>query len=247
MKQIENAAVIDNIPHGPYFILRLQSPMTAPLLKPGQFVNIRASGSLDPLLRRPVSVYDVSGDAVSLLILIKGKGTTALSRLSAGDHVSLMGPLGNGFPVPEKPPLFIAGGVGAAPFLYFSRGLDRPVMLLGAKSSSMLPPLQDFESVMDVRIATDDGSMGAKGTVLDLLPGLSLPDYTIYACGPTPMFRALNRLFNDCGRVKAWFSLETRMGCGFGACKGCAVEMTDGRYSLCCKDGPVYAYNEVKW
>jgi dihydroorotate dehydrogenase electron transfer subunit len=249
MKYKETGVLVSARTTGSYLELIIESPKIAGESRPGQFVNVRTDNTTVPLLRRPLSICDADGDRLRLLVLIRGAGTEKLSKLRPGDSINLIGPLGNPFPAASKPPLYVAGGVGIAPFLFAAKkaaGTDKPLMLFGARSASLLPDLSSFEAVCDLRVATDDGSFGVKGNVIDLLKNFDLSGHTLLACGPTPMFRALASHIASSGGADAWFSLETYMGCGFGACKGCTVEGSDGEYKLCCTDGPTFRWNEVK-
>jgi dihydroorotate dehydrogenase electron transfer subunit len=249
MKYKETGVLVSAGTSGSYLELVIDSPKIAGESRPGQFVNVRTDETTAPLLRRPFSICDAEDGKLRLLVLVRGAGTEKLAKLRPGDSVNLIGPLGNPFPAAKKRPLFVAGGVGIAPFLFAAKqasGKDKPVMLFGARSASLLPDLAPFEAVCELRVATDDGSRGVKGNVVDLLKSFDLSAHTLLACGPTPMFRALASHIASSGGADAWFSLETYMGCGFGACKGCTVEGSDGKYKLCCTDGPTFRWNEVK-
>ena len=249
MKYRENCAITEIKREGDYLTLTIAAGKIARETNPGQFVNVRADDSFEPLLRRPFSVSDVEGDSLTLMILMKGAGTRKISLKKAGDTLNVIGPLGNGFTLTEKrKPLFVAGGIGIAPFRYFSRKAPGSVLLFGAKNSRMVPDLTEFRKRCDVKIATEDGSAGVKGTVIDLLSELDLKQFAVYACGPNPMFRAMNKVLSKCpaGTIEAYYSIETVMGCGFGACKGCAVETPSGDLKLACTDGPVFPWNGVK-
>ena len=237
--------IIDKKISGPYLTLKVKTEKIAEAAEPGQFVNIRVTETLDPLLRRPVSIADAVDGILTLIILIKGKGTRLLAEKKVGETLNIIGPLGNPFPEPGRTPLFIAGGIGAAPFLFLGKKHSGSTLLLGVRSKEFLPELEPFEKVCKIEIASDDGSVGTKGTVIDLLTKHEIPKHTIYACGPNPMFRALNKLFSNCPESEAYYSLETYMGCGFGACKGCTVETRSGDYKLTCTDGPVFPWNEA--
>jgi dihydroorotate dehydrogenase electron transfer subunit len=136
--------------------------------------------------------------------------------------------------------------VGIAPFLHLSKKLGGGKLLFGAKNSALIPDLTEFRKYCEVVTATEDGSEGRKGTVIDLLAAEDLNEYTIYACGPHPMFRAIKKVLKNCGDAEAYFSIETVMGCGFGACKGCAVETNDGSLKLACTEGPVFPWKEIE-
>lgn len=248
MKHKESAEVIFRKKDGPYTWLKLKSPLTAAACQPGQFINVRTSDSLDPLLRRPFSIAFKEMENIELLYHTVGKGTASLDRCQPGDKLSILGPLGNPFPQPGpgRKPLFVAGGIGIAPFLFFSQELKGAVLLYGARDKSLIPSLIRFEENISCIVATDNGSQGQQGNVLTLLKQYDLTEYEVYACGPTAMFRAMSQYFQSQSAVRAWYSLETYMGCGFGACKGCSVPVPDSdEMKLSCVDGPVFAWNEV--
>lgn len=219
---------------------------------PGQFVNIKIDSSTFPLLRRPMSICDVDGDRVKILFKVVGRGTAILAKLKPGDIVDVLGPLGHGFDTSSEfdLALIVAGGLGVAPFPLLSRILSKKnveiASFIGARSSHQLLK----EGLANILSATDDGSEGYHGTVVDLLrhrlPQLRTSKAMIFACGPTSMFRALQELIQEFG-FRCQVSVETPMACGIGLCQGCAVELVDGspRYQLSCKDGPVFDLSKI--
>ncbi len=246
------------------------------LVLPGQFVMLRVSDSLDPLLRRPFGIYKVlnpkwvksaggyRGSGIELLYSVVGRGTIRLSRRVAGDVAGLLGPIGNGFPVPEQSRnkeqkvIMVAGGVGTVPFYLLADllGADS-ALLVGARSKEVLALVKDFRPLKcKVAISTEDGSVGAKGLVTDLLKeeiakgGPSV----VYGCGPLGMLKAVAEVSESLG-VDSFVSLERSMACGIGVCLGCAVKGTEhaarpGRppeYVMVCSDGPVFKSSEVEW
>jgi dihydroorotate dehydrogenase electron transfer subunit len=254
LKYKEFAQVLEKELWGDYLWLKLKTIDIAHKALPGQFVNIRVGDGFDPLLRRPFSICDVEGDSLSVLILVKGRGTSLLSKVAIGDNLNILGPLGNAFPVTDKSAIFVAGGIGIAPFVYLSRNFKDTELCLGVRSAELLPPVESLlfsplrDNVSKIHISSDDGTIGVKGNVIDLLKDLSFDNRVVYVCGTDAMFRAVASFFDSLdSRVEAYFSLETYMGCGFGACKGCAVEGVDGSVKMCCTDGAVFRYNEVKW
>ena len=248
MKIKENTEIVDVRLEGMYLYLSVRTQSIALQSSPGQFVNVRVNDSYTPFLRRPFAVFDVEGDILTMMIAQKGIGTQLLALKKHGELLNIVGPLGNPFPKPSKEPLLVAGGIGIAPFYFFAKGLSRPQLLIGARNRESLPNLAAFESVCRVRVATDDGSVGIKGTVADLIREFDLMRYTVYACGPTPMFKALTKLLRErSDNPEVYYSLETKMACGFGVCKGCAVETTGGGIKLCCSDGPSFRWDEVSF
>jgi len=247
--------------------MRVYIPQLTRLAKPGQFVHVRCSNSLDPLLRRPISLHgiDCGKGTISLLYQVVGAGTRLLAKMVPGDEIDVMGPLGKGFTVPDgiKKALVVGGGIGVAPLFPLIQILKhyeiQQTVLLGARSADFVIGRDQLESLgVKVKIATDDGSLGYKGFVTrlaeDELSG-GKPDY-FFACGPNPMLRALLDLAarND---LKGQVSLEEYMGCGVGACLACvckseaaagrktADSAEDFEYKKVCVDGPVFEASEV--
>jgi len=232
--------------------------------EPGQFAML-SPGALasaprcDPLLPRPMAVYrthDGDGDPrIEILFKVHGRGTALLADLEPGDRVGVVGPLGAPFPdpVPGARAVICAGGTGIASVYELgarlhARGVAVRV-LLGARSAGDLMGEADFAaSGIDLAIATEDGTRGARGLVTDLLAeALSAPGVAaLYVCGPTPMMAAAARIAEQRG-VTCWASLENPMACGFGVCLGCAAPLRDGGFALVCRDGPVLPADTVAW
>ncbi len=253
-----------------HYVMAFAEPRMGAATQPGQFFQVRLKGQGTPFLPRPFSIWDWTADAhgnktgFSVLYKVIGAGTQAMSQLKPGDSVAVTGPLGNGFTLPPRNArtLIAAGGVGIAPFLTFARrALESGVpprsirLLYGARCDSLLVEYARFAQMgIAVEVITDDGSCGAKGTVLDLLKkqtkGKPPADFAVYASGPTPMLNALAGFCMDTG-IHAELSLEARMVCGFGACNSCAVAVKSGKapdgweYKLVCRDGPVFAASSL--
>ena len=229
------------------YVLSMHAPQIARSIRAGQFLNIRTGDSWYPLLRRPFSVYDVAGDDVRVIFNIVGAGTRILAASPAGSLLDVLGPLGNAYGVDEPidEAILVAGGLGVAPLPVLTGELARretPVRtFLGARTSSQIVTSR----LRNVAIATDDGSAGHRGTVVDLLrsslAGAPRLRRKIFACGPTPMLRALTALAADAG-IPCELSLESPMACGVGICQGCPVEMREGtkKYALICREGTVF-------
>ncbi len=237
MTLAENAPVAENT-----FRMRLVGGAPAPTA-PGQFVDLRVENGF---LRRPISVCDAEGDTLTLLYRVVGRGTAWLSGLSAGAKLDVLTGLGNGFDLASAgdSPLLVGGGIGSAPLYLLARelrarGLETSVVM-GFRTGAEVFYEEEFRALgCRVAVATEDGGRGAKGLVTDVLPGA----YScVYACGPLPMLRALYRATEG----SAQFSLEERMGCGFGACMGCTCETTLGAKRVC-RDGPVFRREELAW
>jgi dihydroorotate dehydrogenase electron transfer subunit len=199
----------------------------------------------DPLLPRPMAIYRGEGERLEFRFKPVGRGTRLLGRLAEGAPLGVLGPLGNGFPKPGARPVLVGGGTGIASLygLAASCGGDVQILLGGGTRDDILG-LDDFQALpAKLAVATEDGSLGQRGLVTDLLkPG---PEDEIYACGPNAMMRRAHELSRAAG-CRAWASLESHMACGFGICLGCAVR-TDAGFRYVCTDGPVFDTREVLW
>lgn len=231
-------------------IITLECPEIAALAKPGNFVNIKVTGATQPLLRRPFSIHDVRGTVVDIMVKSVGPGTTMLTDAEKGSTVMALGPLGNSFDWKSRifsTAILVSGGIGTAPMLFLEKTLTaegkKVINLIGGRRKEDLLG----NDLNDCRFATDDGSAGYKGTVVDLLrqelPALEKEGaLKIFACGPNPMLKALAGFCRE-HRIACDLSLESVMGCGIGICYGCSVEINapDGtiRTILLCREGPV--------
>ena len=236
------------------YLLSFTSPAISRTLRPGQFVNIRVTGGCDPLLRRPFSAYRITGDVVEIIFQVLGKGTEALRRKKKGDVLDVMGPLGVPFRTDAagiRTAVLVAGGLGVAPLPILTqelRGRGLAVMtFLGARTSAHLVTAH----LEGLHTATDDGSTGFHGTVVDCASGLLRksppPAPKIFACGPMPMLHAVASLARSSG-IPCEVSLEGPMGCGIGICQGCPVERAgdERSYALMCKEGPAFDITTIK-
>ena len=234
------------------YLIRLDSPPIASQAQPGQFVMVRCGE--DTLLRRPLSVHQADGGEMALLLTIVGKGTRWLSQCQAGDNLALLGPLGNGYSVHPGSHnlLLVAGGIGIAPLRFLAQhALNRGcsvTLLLGASTAAQLYPEHLLPSEVKLIIATEDGSAGKKGMIIDLLPDFTGWADQIFACGPMPMYRnmALRRKEFKLEGKPIQISLEVRMGCGLGVCYGCTAKTRSGLKQVC-KDGPVFNLEDIPW
>jgi dihydroorotate dehydrogenase electron transfer subunit len=259
MPTLESALVISNNQVSTHiFEMELAAPQIVPFCEPGQFVHLRVNGLNDPLLRRPLSLYDVDKNQGSITLLYKvvGIGTAALARIRAGEYVDLMGPLGRpfGYPPAGQCAVLVGGGVGIAPLLYLARRLQEKdchvKVFYGTQSSSELVALDRFRQLgVQTVVATLDGEADYQGFVTDLLfkrqPGQDI-EY-LYTCGPEPMMAKVAEYAGQNG-LNGEVSLEEYMACGVGACLGCARKLKDGDkgYIKVCKDGPVFGLHEVE-
>jgi len=252
-----------------YFALGIYCPPIADRINPGQFVMLKVSDDHSPLLRRPFSVYKNYPEGHPekkkrghLFILYKevGRGTRKMTSLRKGQRVDLIGPLGNGFTLPALPSsetgILVGGGMGIVSLYPLVEAFEAGEMFVfvGGKTERDVLCIEDFRRFnSNIFVATEDGSLGFKGTVVDLFLsqkkgfGRKRKHY-LYACGPTAMLKAL------AGAVRAknfvsYASLEARMGCGFGACWGCVVKTKhlEAPYQRVCEDGPVFRLEDIIW
>lgn len=237
-----------------YYKMTLLAPEVAGEAKPGQFIQIKAtpSASCDPLLPRPISIYQIDRFSGTITILFKevGRGTNLLAGRGRGELLDIFGPLGKGFTVPEtsRKIALVAGGVGMPPLVALAGTLSsREVSFFyGARNRAELLELEKRSAEkISVFTATDDGSYGYRGLVTALFGEFILKNNYDYlaACGPKPMLRALQQLALTRG-LAGEFSLESYMACGVGACLGCVCATKTG-YRRVCADGPVFNLNEV--
>jgi dihydroorotate dehydrogenase electron transfer subunit len=233
------------------YLLKIFAPELTSVIKPGQFLNIRVSERVFPLLRRPFSVCDVEGDHLFLMFNIMGEGTNILAHKPIGSDIDILGPLGNGFNLDcdYETAVIVAGGLGAAPFPFVTRKLREKKNILSFIGGRTKDDVITY-NLINVKEASDDGSRGFKGNVVQLLEQnikqLQSQKIKIFACGPTAMLRALKDfcLKND---FECEVSTECAMACGFGICQGCPIESTtaNDKYLLVCKDGPVFNIKDV--
>lgn len=264
-----------------YLHLGLAVPDFPPTFRAGEFVMIRPVGVGDPFLPRAFSIYRIAASAagdrgpiVEILYKVLGKGTQYLARMEVGQEAEILGPLGNRFTLPDGPSqaVLVAGGIGVPPIAALAGQLAhfRPPtsdvrnmeVFLGGKASEDILCVKDFEEAgAKVHITTEDGSLGARGLITEILePFLLTPRadrlsahgeasrLTMYACGPPRMLAAVAGLAEKFA-VPCQVSVEANMACGFGACMGCAIEVRAEvkAYKLVCKDGPVFDSREIVW
>ena len=228
------------------FLTWLESPEIATSARPGQFVMVLCGE--ETVLRRPLSVHRVLGDRLALLFAVIGKGTQWLAEREPGDGVDVIGPLGNGFtPSPEsRNLLLVAGGMGIAPLCFLAEDAVRQgknVRLLYGTASGDRCPV--FAGIAEVA-ATEDGSVGYRGLVTDLIPEHIDWADQVFACGPPEMYRDMASRVEMFAGKPVQVSLETRMGCGRGICYACTIKTRNGLKQVC-TDGPVFGLDEIVW
>jgi len=229
------------------FKFRLKLPADYPRPKPGQFVNVYLNDA-SLLLPRPISVCDYTQGELTLVIAIVGRGTKMITGYSVGTKIRVSTPLGNGYATDRIGPCLLVGGsFGVVPLLLLAKellaqGRTDVRAAFGFRSETVL--VEEFPC--DVEVATDDGSCGFKGSVVELLEQSEIPAGTqIFACGAKPMLRALTRFATERG-LSLQISMEERMGCGYGACVGCVCKTVGGNRKVC-EHGPVFDSSEVIW
>lgn len=226
------------------------------MLNLGQFLEIRVTDEIEPLLRRPISIYNVEGDIVEFVFQVKGKGTEILSKKEEGEEIDILGPLGQGnFEFEGKNNIaIIGGGIGIFPLHELAKrakGKAKINMYLGFRSKDFIVLEEEYRNLSDKFIlTTDDGTYGEKGFAINFLEQDIKTGKIdgIFACGPLPMLRAVQELAKST-KIPCQISLEERMGCGIGVCLGCAVKINAGEqvvYGHVCKGGPVFDSNIVE-
>ena len=229
----------------------IQADEIAKAAKPGQFISVYTKDK-SKVLPRPISLCEIDKEQGRLRIVYRvvGAGTKEFSAYQAGDDIEIMGPLGNGFPLKEKKAFLIGGGIGIPPMLELAKNLNcEKQMVLGYRDVLFLN--DEFEQYGRVYAATEDGSAGTKGNVIDAIRENGLDAEIIYACGPTPMLRALKAYAAEHG-MECWLSLEEKMACGIGACLACVCKSKDidehshVHNKRICKDGPVFRWQR-RW
>ncbi len=262
MSFIVEAEVIDNVQAAAgCYSLCCRAPEVARAAAPGQFVHVRCGPTNDPLLRRPFGIQGVdrTEGVVRILYQVVGRGTALLAEARSGDRIGLLGPLGRGFspPAEAKRIGLVAGGLGIAPLCFLYETLTaqdvRAVVFHGIRSAGAVSAV-DLLSVAagsPILMATDDGSLGYAGSVVELFKEYVEREPLDFFCaaGPSPMLRALSAAALE-SALPGEVSLEERMGCGIGACLvcSCRTKTDDGwQYSRVCADGPVFPVEEVVW
>lgn len=234
------------------FSMWLQAGNIAKEAKPGQFISVY-SKDYARVLPRPISICEVDAAEGKLRIVYRvvGAGTDEFSKLVAGDFLRIMGPLGNGFMLKDKKAILVAGGIGIPPMLELAKQLDcEKTIVLGYRDAHTFLD-KELAAYGDVVIATDDGSLGTKGNVIDAIKAQGVTGDVIYACGPMPMLKGLKAYAQE-AQIECQISLEEKMACGIGACLACVCKSKDTDHHTnvhnkrICKDGPVFYAEEVE-
>ena len=251
------------------FVISFRCPEIAASGQAGQFVMISASQHLEPLLRRPMALYQLLREddelvGFSLLVEAMGQGTRLMAKARPGDHFHVLGPLGKGFQVPvgaaaAGEQLLIMGGVGAAPFPFLAHTMTQQHDLavrafIGGRTATDLLCIDEFEGLgVPVELSTEDGSSGRAGLVTEplecYLGSAETTPTAIYSCGPTAMMQAVDRIARAAG-LPHQVSLEAPMACGFGVCLSCVVRLHEGTswsYGRICREGPVFDSQQLAW
>jgi len=245
---------------GDYRLLSIETWKMADKARPGQFLMIRISSQLDPLLRRPISIHARENGRLEVFFQVAGRGTEILAQKEIGDTLDIIGPLGKGFSTDERLKgmrvLCVGGGRGIAPLYFLAKELRAcgasPLVLYGGNTAADIPLRMKFEEAgLQVLCSTDDGSFGFKGFVTRLAAREieAHPPAFLFACGPEAMMKAAAGLAESRG-IPAEFSLESHMGCGIGACWGCVKRIRRGGqegWVKICEEGPVFPGDEIVW
>ncbi len=285
MVQAKAEVLVHRLVAPDHYLMRLKAPLIAKHSKPGQFIHIRCAeaGDTSPLLRRPFSLLDANpkSGTIDFIYKVVGSGTAALTRMPVGATADLLGPLGQPFSISAglKTTYLVGGGVGIPPMVLLAKRLlrgsggtgrgargGRVKVFLGARTKKWVICAEMFKRFgVEVHIATDDGTLGYKGSVVSLLerelsrslplapcPSSPIPRPFLYVCGPTPMMAAATSLARR-ENIQAEVSLEERMGCAMGVCMGCVVEVAaetttkHARYQRVCTEGPVFPAEIIQW
>lgn len=230
--------------------------------KPGQFISVYSNDG-SRLLPRPISICGITDDGIRIVYRVVGKGTDEFSKMQSGEYLNIQGPLGNGYDIsqvnekkvtsdgkPIKKAIIFGGGIGVPPMLELSKQLDcEKEIILGYRDELFLD--KEFEKFGNLSIATEDGSAGTKGNVMNVVEEKNITGDIIFACGPMPMLRAI-KAYAEKNNIEAYISLEEKMACGIGACLACVCktkekdEHSQVNNARICKEGPVFNAREVE-
>lgn len=233
-----------------YYKLTFRSAQLSRGVKPGQFLHIQLSQTLDPFLRRPFSYYRAAAGRVEILYEILGRGTALLAGMRPGSKLKIMGPLGCGFSagIKNRKSVLVAGGVGVPPLVFLAEKTPVDFLLIGTKSKAEVLPAKELRRARaEILHATNDGSYGMRGFVTLLLEKLirreGAGNLYIQTCGPTVMMNAVMDMARRYG-IPGEASMEENMACGVGACLGCMVKTTRG-WTTACTEGPVFSFDSL--
>lgn len=256
LKIINNVEIKNN-----NFLMSFKDKEIAENAKIGQFVEIKAGTGIDSLIRKPISIDRVEGDEIFLVYKVVGKGTTAMSKMSSGDKISVIGPLGKGFPedVGDKEVLMVAGGIGIGPFPYVIDKMKNWKLFYGFRDYSefvLEQELKQYEMEGKAFFTTNDGSYGRKGFVTEVLEEYliknGVENKVIFCCGPDVMMKRVCEIASKY-KVESHISMEDYMGCGIGICVGCVRKIRNPEkpggweHKKVCKDGPVFRGEDIIW
>ena len=255
--KIETATILNNIciAKDIYKMTLLAPKLVDAIEKPGQFINMYPKEK-HTILPRPISIceYDIEKQTVTVIYAVVGDGTGQFSHLKDGQELKISGPVGNGFTLPKKQGdyLIVGGGIGTPPLLGLAKELKGNLtVVLGFRQEAILE--EEFKALgASVYVATEDGSYGHKGNVIDILNDKDIQADMAYSCGPKPMLKALNSWCQQ-KNIPLQVSLEERMACGIGVCVGCVCKKKDQSkeegwdYKKTCSDGPVFMGSDVIW
>lgn len=247
-----------------HYSVFLQAGRIGEKAQPGHFAMIQTGEGSRPFLRRAFSIADVNSvsgvPCIEFVVKVVGLGTRLLGQFSEGAQVPVLGPLGVPFPLKDLSRhdrvALVAGGIGLAPLLFLAHRLSekhiQADLFYGGRNEVDILKRPEFERLLGAprcRYATDDGSLGRKGRVTDLLEKSiesGVVYRRVYACGPVPMFKTLSALL-DAARLEGIFALESEMACGFGVCLGCVAPTVDGRFATVCSEGPCLPHTVIDW
>lgn len=253
MKQVLSVVQLNQAVKGAY-LMWLESPEIAAQARPGQFIMVKCGE--EATLRRPISLHlvDKEKQRIAFLYVVNGKGTAWLAQRQKSEAVDILGPLGNGFTLEPtaKKILLVAGGIGYAPLCYLADtaiNADKKVdLLLGAATAQQLFPKKLIPSGVNCVLATEDGKLGYHGRVTEIIPKYAAAADQIFICGPMPMLQHVAGHQAELGLTGkgVQISMEMRMACGFGVCRGCTIRTQSGVKEVC-TDGPVFRLDDVIW
>ena len=235
----------------------MYSPQISKATLPGQFINILPSKEWENVMRRPMSVASQEGGNISIIYKVVGPGTQIMKNWKVDGVVDIIGPLGNYWDnYKEFYPVLIGGGVGIAPILNLHNMLNNEMvnhsLIMGAQGSR--DHFMDHDIAKEIYISTDDGSLGIRGNVIDVLEKINKKKIKIFSCGPPRMMEALKE-YSQRYNIECDLALESIMACGFGICQGCSVELVSNnnikhsyrnKFSLICMDGPIFNARKIK-